>query len=125
VTDRNTERDLAEWDAEIEAAFQREVVATKLAGRKKTVEPFVKVPLWWITAATNATNNRKALVCIELLYASWKAKSLTFPLPNARLQKRGITRETKRRALRDLERGGLIIVERPSRKTPIVTLILL
>ena len=125
MTDRNTERDLAEWDAEIEAAFQRKVVATKLAGRKKTVEPFVKVPLWWITAATKATNNRKALVCIELLYASWKAKSLTFPLPNARLQKRGITRETKRRALRDLERGGLIIVERPSRKTPIVTLILL
>ena len=125
MTDRNTERDLAEWDAEIEAAFQREVVATKLAGRKKTVEPFVKVPLWWITAATKATNNRKALVCIELLYASWKAKSLTFPLPNARLQKQGITRETKRRALRDLERGGLIIVERPSRKTPIVTLILL
>ena len=125
MTDRNTERDLAEWDAEIEAAFQRKVVATQLAGRKKTVEPFVKVPLWWITAATKATNNRKALVCIELLYASWKAKSLTFPLPNARLQKRGITRETKRRALRDLERGGLIIVERPSRKTPIVTLILL
>ena len=93
--------------------------------KRKRVEPFVKVPLWWITAATKATNNHKALVCIELLYASWKAKSLTFPLPNARLQKRGITRETKRRALRDLERGGLIIVERPSRKTPIVTLILL
>jgi hypothetical protein len=29
----------------------------------------------------------------------------------------------KRRVLRDLERGGLITVERPSRKTPIVTLV--
>ena len=47
--------------------------------KRKRVEPFVKVPLWWITAATKATNNHKALVCIELLYASWKAKSLTFP----------------------------------------------
>ena len=29
----------------------------------------------------------------------------------------------KRRVLRDLERGGLITVERPPRKTPIVTLV--
>jgi hypothetical protein len=104
---------------------RRELEEAAPVKRKQKAEPFVKVPLWWITAATKATNNHKALVCIELLYASWKAKSLTFPLPNARLQKGGITRETKRRALRDLERSGLIIVERPSRKTPIVTLILL
>ena len=30
-----TERDLAEWDAEIEAEFQRAIAATKAAGRKK------------------------------------------------------------------------------------------
>jgi hypothetical protein len=35
----------------------------------------------------------------------------------------GVSREIKRRVLRDLERGGLITVERPIRKTPIVTLV--
>jgi hypothetical protein len=93
--------------------------------RKKVAEVFVRVPLWWMEQVAEATNNRKALVAIELLYVHRKTKRLTFPLPNGRLAKRGISRETKRRALRDLERAGLITVERPPRKTPIVTLVLL
>jgi hypothetical protein len=102
----------------------RELEAAAPIKRKK-VEPFVKVPLWWIAQATKATNTARALVCIELLYAAWKAKRPTFPLPNGQLTRRGIKRETKRRALRDLERAGLITVERPPRKTPIVTLVVL
>ena len=62
------------------------------------------------------------LVLIELLYASWKARSSTFPLPNSRLVKLGASREVKRRVLRDLEQAGLISVERPTRKSPVVTL---
>jgi DNA-binding transcriptional ArsR family regulator len=93
--------------------------------KRKRVEPFVKVPRWWMAAACKATDNHKALVCVELLYVAWKAKSLTFPLSNARLEKLGVHRETKRRALRDLEGAGLIPVERQSNKTPIVTVLLL
>ena len=102
----------------------RELEAAAPARRKKA-EPFVKVPLWWIVQATKATNTGKALVCIELLYAAWKAKRPTFPLPNGRLARLGVKREIKRRALRDLERAGLITVERPARKTPIITLVVL
>jgi|RhiMethySRZTD1v2_1073278.scaffolds.fasta_scaffold2866341_2 hypothetical protein len=102
----------------------RELEAAAPVKRKK-VEPFVKVPLWWIAAATKATNTRKALVSIELLHAAWKAKSPSFPLPNGRLKRLGVSRETKRRALRDLERAGLVAIERPARKTAIVTLVLL
>ena len=39
--------------------------------------------------------------------------------------RRGVSREIKRRVLRDLEAAGLITVERPSRKSPIVTLVVL
>src|SRR6516225_6460650 len=88
----------------------RELEAAAPVKHKKT-ERFVKVPLWWIARATKATNTGRALVCIELLYAAWKAKRPTFPLPNGRLAKLGITRETKRRVLNDLERAGLITVE--------------
>ena len=100
----------------------RELEAAAPVKRKK-VEPFVKVPLWWIIQATKATNTGRALVCIELLHAAWKTKRQTFPLPNGRLNKLGITRYTKRRALYALERAGLITVKWPSRKTPIITLV--
>lgn len=91
----------------------------------KKKDAFVKVPLWFASEAAKSTNTLKALVWIHLLHASWKAKSLTFPLPNGRLERIGVSRETKRRALRDLERAGLITVERLSRKSPVVTIVTL
>jgi hypothetical protein len=123
MTETKPERDLDEWDAEIEAAFEHEVAATKLAGQRKKAEAFVKVPLWWIETAAKDARSPITLVLIELLYAAWKAKSSTFPLPNDRLKKLGVSREIKRRVLRDLERRPVIRVERSPRKTPIITLI--
>jgi hypothetical protein len=117
------ERDLDEWDAEIEAAFQREVAATKLAGQRKKAEAFVKVPLWWIETAAKDARSPTTIVLIELLYAAWRAKSSTFLLPNVRLKKLGVSRDVKSRVLRDLERRPVILVERHSRKAPIITLI--
>jgi hypothetical protein len=99
---------------ELEAAAPR---------RKQKAEPFVHVPLWWFAQATKFTRTPAALVCIELLYRAWMGKSLTFPFPNVDLKKLGVSRDVKRRVLRDLERGGLITVDRPTRKTPIVTLV--
>jgi hypothetical protein len=93
--------------------------------KRKKAEAFVKVPLWWAEAATKAVGAPDAMVCIYLLHTSWKVKSLTFPLLNGRLKRMGVSREVKRRVLRDLEAAGLITVERRSRKTPIVTLVLL
>ena len=117
-------RDLDEWDAEIEEDFRRAVAATKAVGRrKKKVEAFVKVPLWWIKIAAKDARSPTTLVLIELLYASWKAKSSTFPLPNGRLNKLGVSREVKRKVLLNLERRPVILVERHSRKAPIITLI--
>jgi hypothetical protein len=92
---------------------------------KQNKDAFVKVPLWWIREATKAMETPMALVAIELLYARWKTKSLTFPLPNGRLTKLGINRKTKQRALRRLEAAGLITVEQVPRKTPRVTLTIL
>jgi hypothetical protein len=100
---------------------RRELEAAAPAKRKQ--EPFVKVPLDWIARAAKVTNAPKALVLIELLYMSWKFKSSTFPLANVRLARLGVSRDIKRRVLRDLESAGLIVVERPARRTPIVTLV--
>jgi len=100
-----------------------EAAAPKKRKRGKKAEPFVQVPLWWIEIAAKDARSPTTLVLIELLYASWKAKSPTFPLPNGRLNKLGVSRDVKRRVLRNLERRPVIIVERHPRKTPIITLI--
>jgi hypothetical protein len=101
---------------------RRELEAAAPVKRKK-VEPFVKVPLWWIAAAARHARSPATLVMVELLRASWNTKSLTFPLPNGRLEALGVSRDVKRRVLIDLERGGLIAVERRPNKNPIVTLL--
>jgi hypothetical protein len=91
----------------------------------KQKEPFVKVPLWWAAAAAKATRTQKALVWVRLLHIAWKAKSLTFPLPNGNLEHDGINRFAKYRALRELEKAGLIVVERRHGKTLQVSIICL
>jgi hypothetical protein len=91
--------------------------------RKKKAEPFVQVPLWWIETAAKDIRSPTTLVLIELLRARWKTQSSTFPLSNARLRKLGVSREVKRRVLRDLERRPVILVERSRGKAPRVTLI--
>lgn len=93
--------------------------------KRKKVESFVKVPLWWIAEAAKATKTPAALVCVYLLRASWQAKSATFAVPNQWLKRNGVSPKVKRRVLRSLEAAGLITVEWPSRKSPVVTLVLL
>lgn len=91
--------------------------------KRKKPEPFVQVPWWWIKMAAKAASSPATLVLVELLYARWKAKSSTFSLPNSRLKALGVSRDVKRRVLRDLERRQVILVKRSARKTPIITLI--
>jgi hypothetical protein len=121
-----------EKEAEAEVDYRRVVVDAKAFAQHKRnhkqtrahrAEPFVQVPLWWIEIAAKRIKSPATLVLIELLYAAWKAKSSTFPLPNVRLQRMGVSREIKRRVLRDLERNGVILVGRKPRRTPIITLI--
>jgi hypothetical protein len=91
----------------------------------KPKDQFVKVPLWWAAEAAKATRSPTTLVLIELLHRSWKAKSSTFPLPNGRLTKNGVSRKVKWRVLRDLEVAELITVKGRHGKTPLVTLTVL
>jgi DNA-binding MarR family transcriptional regulator len=81
------------------------------------------MPLWWAGAAAKATKTPKALVWIRLRYLAWKAGSSTVLLSNVWLEKQGVTRSIKYRALRELEEAGLILVERRPHKSPRVTIV--
>ena len=123
--DDEDERLFQQFEKSTSAAGAR---ASKAAAHKDSVlaarQPFVKVPLWWITEATKATKTPAALVCVQLLHTAWKTKNMTFAMSNERLAKNGVSREVKRRVLRDLEAAGLITVERRNGRSPRVTLVL-
>ena len=96
-----------------------------MSNRSSKRDRFVQVPLWWAEQAMEATRTPKAMVWVWLLHLAWASHSKTFRLPNERLRLRGVSRDTKTRALRDLEKAGLIQVTREVGKSPTVTLLYL
>ena len=73
------------------------------------------MPLTWRKRLTGATGNT-ILVALDLLYLAWRGgKGEAVKLANRRLRRDGVSRYSKWRALKDLERRGLIAVERRPR----------
>jgi hypothetical protein len=107
------ERDLAQWDAEIEAAFQRHVAATKTAGRRKKGERLVAFPWAFLVDVCQRTEGRTALVVAEYIYRrTHVCNSQTVTLPTGELEELGIIRQRKNEALAKLETAGLIRIEK-------------
>lgn len=101
------------------ATFSMPHVPAKIRKRR---EQFIIVPMWWIEKlgqmplATGATHQ----VACYLLHLHWKNHGKPFKLPNGMLKYDGVSRQSKWRALPDLERRGLIRVERRPKKSPII-----
>jgi hypothetical protein len=55
-------RDLAEWDAEIEADFRRAVAASKAAGRSKRRHRLIGCPVGFLTDICRLTEGRAAVI---------------------------------------------------------------
>jgi hypothetical protein len=90
--------------------------------KRKRVRSYVRIPLELAGQAAAATGGKRMLVWMLILYRSWQRQNPTVVLPNTMLRKYGISREVKRRALKQLEAAGLIKVQWRSAKNPIVTL---
>jgi hypothetical protein len=89
---------------------------------RKRREQFVKLPMTWYEKISRPALRCRftCLVAWYLLYLNWKNRGKPFKLANGMLNYDGLSRDSKMRALRDLERRGLITVERRSRKSPII-----
>jgi hypothetical protein len=97
----------------------------KAPAEQKKPDRYIKLPMWFAGAAAKATNTRKAMVWIWLVWLAFENRSLEFPVPNGRLRQWGVSRHTKDKALRELEAAGLIVVTRQRGKTVRVALITL
>lgn len=107
-----------EMQAMIERAKMRQVAPKKLQKRQ---QHFVQVPWAWVERLSGAAGHTY-LVALHLLYLHWKGNGAPIKLPNGLLKIDGVSRQSKWRALADLERRGLIVVERRHSKAPFVRL---
>jgi hypothetical protein len=108
-----TERDLKEWDAEIEADFQRAVAATKTAGKAKRGRRLMGAPLAFWVALREAGLPWLAVVLAIYIYRRTKVtNSNTVTLIAAELAELKIDRHKRSRATRQLATAGVIRVNR-------------
>jgi hypothetical protein len=91
-------------------------VPKKISKRR---EQFVMLPLGWVERLSGASGKAWHLAAL-LLYRDWKSRGTPFKLANGMLSIDGVSRRTKWRALSELERRGLINVERRPRRSPII-----
>jgi hypothetical protein len=86
---------------------------------QKRRQHFVKVPWTWVERLRGATGQTYRMA-LCLLYSHWKGRGEPVKLANGMLRIDGISRQTKWRVLGDLERRGLIAIERRPQRSPIV-----
>ena len=94
----------------------RAVVPERL---KRRAQQFVKLPWTWISLLGRFTGPTW-ITAAHVLHLDWENKGQPFKLPNGLLKIDGVSPQSKRRALRELARLGLISVEWRPRKSPIV-----
>jgi hypothetical protein len=98
------------------------VPSAERAARRK--QQFIKVPLAWFDRFGVINSAATLKVALHLLQLHFRDRGRPARLGNLALRLSGVSRAKKRRALVELERLGLISVERRPRKSPIVTVIL-
>jgi hypothetical protein len=97
---------------------RRASVPRKIQRRRRH---FVRVPWDWVEALDGAAGQTYR-VALHLLYLHWKDGGKPIKFANGMLQSDGVSRQSKWRALGDLERRGLISIERRRRLAPLVRL---
>jgi hypothetical protein len=110
------------WDWSPGAQYYVEVDQGEEVERtRKRDHKFVKVKMRLAIEGAAATNCKRLLVWLWLLERVFDRHTDTVTASNTLLQQIGVDRYTKNRALRDLEKAGLIRVDWRNRRNPIVT----
>jgi hypothetical protein len=103
-------------------ARKLETPASKRHEAKRRQE-FIKVPLVWSQLLARPKHAYTRAVADCLLFLEWKAKGGSVKLSNVALQPWGVSPRDKSRALEELEKLGLIAIERGHGKSPRITLL--
>jgi len=92
--------------------------------KAKWERKFIQFPWLWVERLETTNRGSTYRLALLLLYEYWRNGGRPIKLSNAKLANNGLTRKSKWRALLELERFGLVKVERRPRKSPLITLIM-
>ena len=98
---------------------RRAVTPKKIQRRRRH---FISVPMAWFERLAGASGQTYR-TALYLLYLHWRGRGEPIQLANGLLKIDGVSRYSKWRALDELERRGLITIERRPRRSPIIRLI--
>jgi hypothetical protein len=100
--------------------LERRVVTPKKLQRRR--RHFIRVPMAWFERLAGGSGQTYR-IALSLLYLGWRTRGGPVQLANGLLQIDGVSRQSKWRGLSELERRGLIAIERRPRRSPIIRLI--
>jgi hypothetical protein len=90
---------------------------------RRSVEPFDKFPRWWTLRMKDAGVGSFKLALL-LLHLNWKSGGRPVVVSAAAAKARGVGSRRKVTAIFELERLGIIRVERRSKKSSLITVLL-
>ena len=90
--------------------------------RKRRRRRFIIIPEMWIERLESARHVSTYRVALRILQRNRQCEGQPFPLPN---NIGGVSRWAKSTALKELEKAGLVELERRKRKSPLVTGVML
>jgi hypothetical protein len=111
---------------EMAAAMERAAAAKQAEAqskRKRSGEPFTKFPHSWEARLLQAKRISTYRVALHLLYLHWRTSGRPMALSNVAVAGKGVSGRSKWNALTELERLGLIKVERQNKKSPPIRLL--
>ena len=91
--------------------------------KRRHMKAFAMMPLAEAASMFEAMRQPRAMVATVLCYQAWRARGKPFALANKLLAKYGVHRNTKYRALAELEAAGLIRVERWGKRALRITML--
>ncbi len=100
-------------------------VTTKNSSRAKITGEFIKgpIPLAWLSAAARLPGKAPLAVGLAIWFEAGRRRSNEFILTTAILNRFGVHRKAKYKALSELEHARLIRVYRKPRRNPVVTIL--
>jgi hypothetical protein len=102
------------------AVMGRAAAAKQARAQPKRQRQFVMVPWSWVERLKEARHMAAYRLALFVLYQHWKTGK-PVRASNVALKAMGVSRRSKYRAIRELERLGLVRVEARPRRSPVIT----
>jgi hypothetical protein len=104
------------------AAYTQKPPSTRPKGVRAGLDgSFIMVPREWQVQLLRIDADKCTYrLALYLLWEAWRTRGVRVKVTNVRMKEEGVGRRGKRQAVAQLERAGLVVVERTDHGSPVV-----